>query len=66
MMQDRPLTAAAAPAADVAGTRGSEARIHGSHLAVERRSVAAMAQVTTRGNPGKELNSLWLEEVGEG
>jgi hypothetical protein len=24
-----------------------------------------MAQVTTRGNPGKELNSLWLEEVGE-
>ena len=38
----------------------------GSHLAVERRSVAAMAQVTTRGNPGKELNSLWREEVGEG
>jgi hypothetical protein len=49
-MQDRPLTAAAAPAADVAGTRGSEARLHGSRLAVERRSVAAMAQVTTAAN----------------
>ena len=33
MMQDRPLTAAAAPAADVAGTYGSEARTHGSRLA---------------------------------
>jgi hypothetical protein len=42
---------------------------HGSRLAATWQSsvVASLRwQVTTRGNPGKELNSLWRAEMGEG